>query len=337
MAIEIRIYTVQDGGPERDQINSSMDAIGFARQIATLNGGVLTRVSPSAPDRDYAAEDAETDRAMLVHSRESLKHPEDYAPANIIAEQQADVEQAKAATQRERGKPGEGRARRTKAEIAEDEAADAADLVKASDATDDDDDKAALGISTGGERVNPDEDQDAADETAEKAANTKPGAALTTEDLRAAVATYQKKHGMAAAVALVKEGGLIGCTIDAVPQERLAEVIEALGTSTVSVSSAAAADKTDKPSRPEYPATKEGLMKAMLDYALKFDGTNDVSKANNTTMPATMEDCPKIFVMRFGEAINSLGKVPADGYAQAITDVQDATEKNPFKRTVKNG
>lgn len=320
MALEIRIYTVSDGGPEREQVERSMEAIGFARRSPNLR-----EVVEAAHDEGFKVEIGIEPKTDLYAS----------APTNIIAMQQADVEQAKAATQRERGKPGEGRARRTKAEIAEDEAADAADLVKASDATDED--KAALGISTGGERINPDEEQDAADETAEKAANTKPGAELTTEDLRAAVATYQKKHGMAAAVALVKEGGLIGCTIDAVPQERLAAVIEALGTSTVSVSSAGAADKTDKPSRPEYPATKEGLMKAMLDYALKFDGTNDISKANNTTMPATMEDCPKVFQMRFGEAVNSLGKVPADGYAQAITDVQDATEKNPFKRAVKGG
>lgn len=317
MAIRIEIYTTSDDGPERDQIERSMDAIGFHRLLAStsLSTADILRASNRPPqpsvDNDHVEEGAE-------------RFPE----TDIIAEQQADVEQAKAATQRERGKPGEGRARRTAAEIAEDKAADAADAERQADDT-----GASLGISTGGERINPDEDQDAADETAEKAANTKPGAELTTEDLRAAVATYQKKHGMAAAVALVKEGGLIGCTIDAVPQERLAEVIEALGTSTVSVSSAAATDKTDKPSRPEYPATKDGLMKAMLDYALKYDGQN----TDLTKVPATMEDCPKVFQMRFGEAVNSLGKVPADGYAQAIIDVQDATEKNPFKRAVKGG
>lgn len=324
MAIEIRIYTVQDGGPERDQIERSMDALGFHR----LNSSTaLTRAVSANPA--LAAPYAGDPRPELgaVENRDIYLE----TAADIIAEQQADVEQAKAATQRERGKPGEGRARRTKAEIAEDEAADAADLVKASDATDED--KAALGISTGGERVNPDEAQDAADETAEKAANTKPGEGPTTEDLRAAVAAYQKKHGMAAAVALVKEGGLIGCTIDAVPQERLAEVIASLSTSALSVSSSVSTDKTDKPTRPEYPATKDGLMKAMLDYALKYDGQN----TDLTKVPATMEDCPKVFQMRFGEAVSSLGKVPADGYAKAITDVQDATDKNPFKRTVKNG
>lgn len=327
MALEIRIYTVADGGPEKEQVERSMDAIGFTRQIAVMGGGFLSKVEPGIEPLT-AVQQSIKDGTFSVQSASVADE------TDVIAEQQADVEQAKAATARERGKPGEGRARRTKAEIAEDEAADAADaaLVEAGENSD-----ASLGISTGGERINPDEAQDTADETAEKLANAKPGGELTTEDLRAAVATYQKKHGMAAAVALVKEGGLIGCTIDAVPQERLAAVIEALGTSAVSVSSTASTDKTDKPTRPEYPATKDGLMKAMLDYALKYDGNNDIAKANNTTMPATMEDCPKVFQMRFGEAVNSLGKVPADGYAQAIVDLQDATEKNPFKRTVKGG
>lgn len=106
--------------------------------------------------------------------------PSDEAPAEV--------------PKRERGKPAPGRARRTKEEIAEDEAADAADAAAASEQP--------QNIQTGGERINPEEAaQDAADEAAEDAANADPEKPLTLDDVKNAVGEYVSKFGMEAAQA----------------------------------------------------------------------------------------------------------------------------------------
>ena len=103
------------------------------------------------------------------------------------------------APKRERGKPSEGRARRTKEEIAEDEAADKADAAIA-----------AAGADTGAEVVDrqistspedrKDAEQDAADEAAETAAaKAETGNKLTHDDVRNALGAYVKAYGMPAA------------------------------------------------------------------------------------------------------------------------------------------
>lgn len=94
---------------------------------------------------------------------------------------------------RKRGEPSPGHKRRTKAEIAEDEAAER-DTAKKEDAQ-------TSAISTGGERVGPDdepevEQQDAADEASETA---QAGAELSHENLRDALGKYVQKFGMDAA------------------------------------------------------------------------------------------------------------------------------------------
>lgn len=107
-----------------------------------------------------------------------------------------EVESAEEAPKRERGKPAPGRARRTKEEIAEDDAADKADA-----------ELAAAGAETGAivpdrqissspeNRIN---EQDAADESAEE---PEPEGELTLEDLRAVAGEYVKTFGMDAAQA----------------------------------------------------------------------------------------------------------------------------------------
>jgi hypothetical protein len=104
--------------------------------------------------------------------------------------------------QRERGKPSPGKARRTKEEIAEDEAADKADA-----------ERAAAGAETGAEvadrqisqspedRQDPDNPQDAADEKAEtEATKAASGKKLTHDDARAALGKYVNRFGMEAAL-----------------------------------------------------------------------------------------------------------------------------------------
>ena len=102
-----------------------------------------------------------------------------------------------AAPIRKRGEPSPGKKRRTAAEVAEDEAAEAAETKQ--------------NISTGEARVDPenpeaddseaDAAQDAADEAAEVEAHRDPEKPLTIDDVKAAVMAYAEKYGMPAAQA----------------------------------------------------------------------------------------------------------------------------------------
>lgn len=312
MPIEIKIYTVLDATPERQQIEESLAAIGFIPRTYVVHTSTIRM--PIDPEKQLA------DSLTGADTQSAKTLTADYG---VSFSGDAEV-QSGGTSHRQRGQPSPGKARRTKAEIAEDEAAETADTSRETEVV--------HAISSGGERISPDDEQDAADEAREAAAN-KTGDALTHEDLRKALAAYSKKHGMKAAVAAVKKDGIIGCTVDQVPVERIADVISSLHDARKAEEPAT--EREEAPAMPTYPATKDGLMKAMLDYALKYDGTNDIKQASMTTMPATMTDAPAIFKLRFGEAVNALSKVPEDGYAQAIADVQEATVKNPFNREVK--
>ena len=103
-----------------------------------------------------------------------------------------------AAPIRKRGEPSPGKKRRTAAEVAEDEAAEAAENA------------ARQNISTGENRIDPanpevasdsaeDAAQDAADETAEVEAHRDPEKPLTIDDVKAVVMAYAEKYGMPAA------------------------------------------------------------------------------------------------------------------------------------------
>jgi hypothetical protein len=107
---------------------------------------------------------------------------------------------------RERGKPSEGRARRTKEEIAEDEEADKADAARAAAGAETGAEVADRQISQSPEdRRDPeneaDAQQDAADEAAETAQQKEAlGKKLTHDDARAALGAYVKAYGMPAAL-----------------------------------------------------------------------------------------------------------------------------------------
>ena len=112
------------------------------------------------------------------------------------------------APKRERGQPSPGKSRRTKAEIAEDEAADAADAAAAeasnirSGVEDREDPDVVNGEDVMNESVGPDDEanaeQDAADEAAEVAAERQPDAPLSIDDVKALATEYQARYGMAA-------------------------------------------------------------------------------------------------------------------------------------------
>lgn len=117
-------------------------------------------------------------------------------PKEPITQEQAEA--LVSATKRERGKPSPGSTRRTKAEIAEDEAADAADAAAKSppverDITNNPENRGADDEATA--------EQDAADEQAEADAKVDASAPLTHDDVRAAMGKYVKAYGMAAAQA----------------------------------------------------------------------------------------------------------------------------------------
>lgn len=185
MSMKIEFYIPEDdirAGGAADYLARSMAAIGFSR------GVTLAMPEPRA---EQAAAQA------VAQVGETAKAVE--ADVSEVSEKATD----EPAPPRERGKPAPGRARRTKAEIEEDEAADAADqagearrLADEGAKQFEEDRKAA--ISTGDERVSPEDaaaaEQDAADEAADPA--NAPAAEATREDVRAAMLAYGNKMGM---------------------------------------------------------------------------------------------------------------------------------------------
>ncbi|QIG74334.1 hypothetical protein EVC08_022 [Rhizobium phage RHph_N65] len=141
------------------------------RELSGLSSGLLPPPSTPAPQPPVVR----ADYAVTVTNTPRAGESEEQTTAR-----------------RERGKPAQGRARRTKEEIAEDEAADAADANAAQ-------------ISTNPEnRVGPEDEpevqaQDAADEQAEVDANRDAEAPLTIEDLKMAMSEYVTKFDMGAA------------------------------------------------------------------------------------------------------------------------------------------
>lgn len=274
--------------------------------------------------------DGEAASNELISSTETVNDAAETERAATIDEVRAELGIPK----RVPGQPSPGKTRRTKAEIAEDEAAAKLEnhhrvaaikadvMASAIDATERElmaDEEAAAYDSP------EDAAQDAADEAAETAAN-KTG--LTLDDLRHAAARYQKKFGMAAAVAGIP--ALLGCAMVDVPEADLAAAIAKIDNAVKGDAPGPVEDAApvaaDQPA--EKPATKDDVQAAMLRYALKFDGQNTDFNA----MPKTMEDAPKIFTLLFGEGVVKLSQVPADGYARTVAAFDEAIAKNPFGR-----
>jgi hypothetical protein len=176
MTLEIKVSAHVEFGPLKEQVEEAMAALGFTRVVALLGGGTLVAAPTPVEIGDKLTASSEPVEAAV--NRTGVPEGE-----NGLAK-------------RERGKAAPGRARRTKEEIAEDEAADKADAEAA----------ASRGnISTNPEnRVGPEDDaetqaQDAADEQAEVDANRDAEAPLTIEDLKMAMSEYVTKFDMGAA------------------------------------------------------------------------------------------------------------------------------------------
>ena len=180
MSVEIKIYgeTAKDALDELSGLASGMRPAGFRPELAAPYGAGPAMTA----DEAYAA--------TVAQGAEPSGAP---AVRGHTVEQNAT---------RKRGEPSPGNKRRTKAEMAEDEAAEAAENA------------AKQNISTGEARIDPenpeeaddsdsasDSEQDAADEAAEVEAYRDPEKPLTIDDVKAAVMAYAEKYGMPAAQA----------------------------------------------------------------------------------------------------------------------------------------
>ena len=180
MTLKIEIFGTPDHGPLNEQIEEAMAAIGFTRRDAVLRSSTapLTGSGPVA--------------AGGVTAAGSQSGPGETAVSETQQQQP-----------RERGKPAPGRARRTKEEIAEDEAADAAEAAT-SETGDDTAETEARSISRDPEnRVSPEDTaeadaQDAADEAAEVEDTRKDETPLTRDDVKAAMTGYVNTYGLPA-------------------------------------------------------------------------------------------------------------------------------------------
>lgn len=152
-------------------------------ELFGFTGGLSNRAAMQSTTAFHSKASPETVQAAAAASAT--------VGATVGATSQEEPTETAAEAPRERGKPSGGRSRRTKEEIAEDEAADAADAAAAAAA-------GAQNISTGEERKDPAEDveQDKKDEAAD--AVNAPAAEATVEGLRSVMGEYAKVYGMQA-------------------------------------------------------------------------------------------------------------------------------------------
>lgn len=322
MTIKIEIEVPTDlvlKGIGSDYLDMAAGALGFTRGVSSVSQPVLKHTEVAFSDGEFTST-----------VQDEKPEPSEEAAQDFVHRDEARAE----APKRERGKPSQGRSRRTKEEIAEDEAADAADAAKANapvveiasmkmlpdDATPQEVAEAFANISTGGERISPEDEQDAADEAAE----TEKTGLASIDVLRRLVGDYQKKHGMPAAVKLCQEGGLIGKPIHELDDAGIEAAIAAMQGGGV-----AETKKVEEKAPAEEPApkTKADLAETMMRYADKYDGTRDQAK-----MVHTLADMPKVFVAEFGDSVQKLSQVPADKYAEAVAAVEAAIKADPYGR-----
>lgn len=332
MTIKIEIEAHPDRGDMGQQVEQAMSALGFARKSPTLR-----QVAEAAHDAGF---DVNVDLGLKA-TAETVTQTEPAAIADEILGTNI-TGSSDALDTRAVGSADEGRSRRTKAQIAEDAEfeelaaskgisldklnagiasagrAAAKDQLEMLDSRDKQIDEPQAAISTGEERIGPEDVQDAADEAAE----TEKSGLAPIDVLRRLLGDYQKAHGMPAAVKLCQEGGLIGAPIHDLDEAGIEKAIAAMSVSPLSL-----AKSETQQTKQVAPKTKADLIEAMMRYADKFDGTRDQSK-----MKATLKDCPKIFVGVFGDAVTKLSQVPEDGYGKAVAAIDAAIEADPFGR-----
>jgi len=221
VTINIDIYLSPQDGDMGAQLDEHMKALGFTRGPAAI------MVKPLS---------AETVEALRT---EAAKPSE-----IIVGDTEVQSGGTTTAPTRERGKPSPGRARRTKEEIAEDEAAEKADMLTPEVKLVDQTDTAPAISETPEDRQDPANPEvvddaeaaaaDAADEAAETAAEkAKTGGKLTLDDVRNVIGLYVKAYGMPAAQAdgpkiIASVCGEGAVKVSDIPEDKIGDVIEAI-------------------------------------------------------------------------------------------------------------
>jgi hypothetical protein len=314
MTLKIEVTIPEDdvkAGTAPQYLERAMSAIGFSRGVSLAMPTVA-----DTPEVDNTAAAPEAKPTVADAPSEGA----DNTPARAFL------------------RPEDGKTRRTKAQIAEDNAleeklrakglepanydgADPHEIEALADSTE----PPKPAISTGEERIDPenpeDEAQDKADEKAEVEA-TRDG--LTLDDLRAAVGDFTKAHGMAATVEHIP--AMLGCAVANVKPEDLEAAIAKVRAATAENAEASTAQAAPT-------ATKEDVIEAMLSYAEKFDGQRD--KPGEAKF--MIEDRAKIFAAAFGDGEDGLSKIPdtPEGYGKAAAAFRAAIENDPYNRGAK--
>lgn len=326
---------------EPDLLDAHIRALGFMRNpTAALSAGVAT--SPLAK----IAEEMRNGTAKFVGPSEDAQTKSIFTPLSngeVVVETVNGVVEsvtvaaeagAKANPDRPWGQPSPGKKRRTGAEIAEDEAyyvAHANDPPTVTNTPR----AAEAAISTGAERVDP---QDAADEAAETSARVSASEQLTLEDVRRAVAKWSEIVGPANVIAKLRDI-LGGYALIELPEADWRKAIDNLewaaanpGSKVLTVMTAPdmSEARTDVIAALESKtATKEEVIAAIVAYGARYDGSKDPEK-----MPLTKEDLPKVFGKLFGKDVTGLGSMPKtpEAFGQITAAIVAATRDNPFKR-----
>lgn len=301
MTVEIKITIPEEyvsAGRTREYLDFVLEGFSVSEDPTPVSGVTDAGGIERGPLGYWQNRAAETDRAIIAADKEldALS-----AELGLVRPSPAPLGDLPV---RERGKPAPGRARRTKAEIEEDEKPEVAN------------------ISTGEERISP---EDAADEAAE----AKPAdvAEPTIEDVRRLVATVAGKVGAADAIEVVSEllGGKAPAKLEG------AEIGQAIARLTEFLTSGDRAEtKSEEPAKTRDMADyKAAVREAMLDYAEKFDKTRDPAKA-----PNMLADIADIFKKVWPGQEYRVGTMP---YEPAKLDlllagVAEATATNPYKR-----
>ncbi len=373
MSLNITISTSYDPSKTlTQQIDDAMAALGFVRKSSAVSL-ILGSDKPPASEGAEILEQAMArfiDRGMVEDRgcgtapkgepdtrgimNVGLEHAEvstrglgvDYLDAKALAEltmpARDDAGIGHVPPRRKPGEPSPGHKRRTKAEMAEDEAYYAATAKLASTAegsgeqidaaltvlqhgqrqeeipTDDADPQAAFAAASEDAETAV---QDAADEAAEAA--TEQTGALTLEDLRRAIGDYAKKHGIPKAQANVP--GILGAPMLEVTDFETAIARVRLATAT----SDGLLHESDVTPR----ATKDDLMEAIQAYAAKYEGKGVKPAAGGPTAV----DLGKVMREAFPGTSGALSEIPAtpEGYGKALGAVNAAITGNPFQREVK--
>jgi hypothetical protein len=236
------------------------------------------------------------------------------------------------------GEPSPGRKRRTKQEMAEDAAYHEA-LVQDDQPLPEDvyidargDVRAKYALSTGEERIDPTQAaeqaaidaQDAEDEAAE---STTAEGELTHDDLRHAIGDLTGIIGVAKAAKLTKE--ILGCGVAEVPatQEALAKALAAIRAATEAGGVAVPAAPPPVGDSQQPAATRAEVVKAITNYALRFDGTSDFARA---TYPA--EDIGSVVQKVAGvRALSKVADTP-EMNAKLLAAIAETLRTNPFDR-----